>query len=69
MALGVISIDASMRAEMLPEVPSLKPAAVIARHCATIAARKLFSLVPNFASPGALAPRPGVAPRRRYTRP
>ena len=45
-ALGVISIASPMRAEMLPAVPDIKPAAFIARHWATIAARRSFSLVP-----------------------
>jgi predicted short-subunit dehydrogenase-like oxidoreductase (DUF2520 family) len=32
MALGVMISASPSRAEMLPDVPSLKPAAVIARH-------------------------------------
>ena len=74
-ALGVISIASPRRAEMLPAVPGLKPAALIARHWATIAARKILLFgpqsVPSFAAHARWRPaaRPLYSRRRTRKRP
>jgi hypothetical protein len=63
---GVISMRPSKRAEMLPEVPWLIPAAFISRQRAMISAlraRSAFFMLPPIAWPGATPDYTGVALR------